>query len=95
MLAATGYADDQIGDVQPGDSQRVADLLDRAGTYLQVHARPSEARPLFERALRIDEASYGPDHPIVAMRLNNLALLLRDLGDPASARRCWSGRWYR
>ena len=30
------------------------------------------------RALAIDEASYGPDHPRVANRLNNLAHLLQD-----------------
>ncbi len=29
------------------------------------------------RALKIDEKSYGPDHPKVAIRLNNLALLLQ------------------
>ena len=29
------------------------------------------------RALMIDERSYGPDHPKVAIRLNNLALLLQ------------------
>ena len=29
------------------------------------------------RALAITEASYGPDHPRVAIRLNNLAELLR------------------
>ena len=29
------------------------------------------------RALAIDEASYGPDHPNVAIRLNNLAQLLQ------------------
>jgi hypothetical protein len=28
-------------------------LLDRAATYLQVHARLAEARPLAERALAI------------------------------------------
>ncbi|MCA8902442.1 MAG: tetratricopeptide repeat protein, partial [Hyphomonas sp.] len=28
--------------------------------------------------LAIDEKSYGPDHPRVAIRLNNLALLLED-----------------
>ena len=61
-------------------------LLDRAATYLQVHARLGEARPLAERALAIAEAAYGPDHPDVATRLNNLALILRDLGDPAAAR---------
>jgi tetratricopeptide (TPR) repeat protein len=30
------------------------------------------------RALAIDEASYGKDHPTVAIRLNNLAQLLQD-----------------
>jgi tetratricopeptide (TPR) repeat protein len=29
------------------------------------------------RALAIDEKAYGPDHPKVAMRLNNLAQLLQ------------------
>ena len=29
------------------------------------------------RALAIDEKSYGPDHPNVAIRLNNLAELLQ------------------
>src|SRR5208337_309288 len=28
---------------------------------------------LYRRALAIDEQSYGPDHPTVAIRLNNLA----------------------
>jgi len=44
------------------------------------------ARPLQERALAIDEAIYGPDHPVVAVDLNNLALILRGLGDVAGAR---------
>jgi Tetratricopeptide repeat len=32
---------------------------------------------MYRRALAIDEASYGPDHPKVAIRLNNLAGLLQ------------------
>src|SRR5262249_5288898 len=32
---------------------------------------------LHRRALAIDEASHGPDHPDVANRLNNLATLLQ------------------
>ena len=68
-------------------------LLDRAATYLQVHARLAEARPLAERALAIDEAAYGPDHPDVAIRLNNLALILRDLGQLARPGRWPNGRW--
>jgi tetratricopeptide (TPR) repeat protein len=35
-----------------------------------------EAEPLMRRALAIDEASYGDDHPNVAVDLNNLAALL-------------------
>ena len=31
-----------------------------------------------DRALQIDEDSYGPLHPNVAVRLNNLAQLLQD-----------------
>ncbi len=57
-------------------------LLDRAATFLQVHGRLGEARPLSERALAITEAVYGPDHPIVGTDLSNLALILRDLGEP-------------
>jgi hypothetical protein len=37
-----------------------------------------EAEPLMRRALDIDQKSYGPDHPRVAIRLNNLASLLQD-----------------
>ena len=44
------------------------------------------ARPLYERALRIDEAALGPTHPDVATSLNNLAVLLRAQGDYAGAR---------
>ena len=44
---------------------------------LRATNRLGEAEPLYRRALAIDEASYGPDHPDVAIDLNNLALLLR------------------
>ena len=60
-------------------------LLDRAGIYLQSRGEPAAARPLLDRALTITEAAYGPEHPAVATRLNNLALVLGDLGEPAAA----------
>ena len=44
------------------------------------------ARAAFERALGIDEKSFGPDHPNVATDVNNLGLVLRALGDLAGAR---------
>ncbi|MFD9741457.1 FxSxx-COOH system tetratricopeptide repeat protein [Umezawaea sp. NPDC059074] len=61
-------------------------LLDRAATYLRVHGQPVDARILFERALAIDEATYGPVHPIVATALSNLGGAVRDLGQPADAK---------
>jgi tetratricopeptide (TPR) repeat protein len=44
---------------------------------LQATNRLAEAEPLMRRALAIDEKSYGPDHPNVAIRLNNLASMLQ------------------
>jgi tetratricopeptide (TPR) repeat protein len=49
--------------------------------------QPDAARPLLERALAIDEASYGPSHPAVAADLKNLATILQNLGQPAAVRR--------
>jgi len=43
---------------------------------LKATNRLAEAEPLMRRALAIDEASYGPDHPDVATALNNLVSLL-------------------
>ena len=39
-----------------------------------------------KRALRIAEAAFGPDHPIVATGVNNLGGLLKAQGDLAGAR---------
>ncbi|MFM7925076.1 MAG: tetratricopeptide repeat protein, partial [Planctomycetaceae bacterium] len=47
--------------------------------------RLSEAEPLYRRALLIDETSYGPNHPTVAIRLNNLAGLLYATNRPVEA----------
>lgn len=45
----------------------------------------TEAEPLMHRALAIDEHSFGPTHPTVAIHLNNLAQLLRDTNRLAEA----------
>ena len=52
----------------------------------------AQARGCFERALRIDEAAFGPDHPNVARDVNNLGLVLKDLGELAQARGCYERR---
>jgi tetratricopeptide (TPR) repeat protein len=52
-------------------------LMNQLGQYLNAKALLREAEPLMRRALTIDEASYGPEHPRVARDLNNLASLLQ------------------
>jgi hypothetical protein len=42
--------------------------------------RAAEAEPLQRRALAISEQTLGPNHPDVAVRLDNLAAPWRDLG---------------
>jgi tetratricopeptide (TPR) repeat protein len=84
VLAATAHLDREPAPA----AELLADtswLLDLAGTYLLVHARLDDALTLFERALTINETTYGPNHPTVAIRLSNLAWSLRDQGHPDQA----------
>ena len=85
VLAVSGHCDRIAGQLDAATAADTSWLLDRAGIYLQVHGRLTDAKPLVERALAITEAAYGPDHPAVATDLNNLALILRDLGQPETA----------
>ncbi len=56
------------------------------GYHLQhMIADYAGARAAYERALRIDENALGPEHPTVAIRVNNLGNLLREMGDYAGA----------
>lgn len=43
--------------------------------FLSLQNKHSEAEPLYERALRVYEDSFGPNHPRVAETLRNLAVL--------------------
>jgi tetratricopeptide (TPR) repeat protein len=45
------------------------------------------ARRYYARALAIDEEAYGPDHPEVAVDLQNLAEVLDAMGRKQEARR--------
>ncbi|MFO0776824.1 MAG: tetratricopeptide repeat protein [Nitrospira sp.] len=48
----------------------MATPLNNLAQLLQATNRLAEAEPLMKRALAIDETSYGPEHPKVAIRLN-------------------------
>jgi tetratricopeptide (TPR) repeat protein len=61
---------------EAGIAEPVARLYNELGLLFEAKARYAEAEPLFRRALAIAEASHGPDHPNVAIRLSNLAHLL-------------------
>jgi hypothetical protein len=60
-----------------GISRPSARLMNQLGLYLKTRGQFPSAEPLYQRALVIDEQSFGPEHPDVARDLNNLALLLQ------------------
>ena len=64
------------------------DIGDVGGGVLKELGDLAAARQCYDRALQIDEAAFGPDHPEVATDVSNLGLLLRDLGDLAGAHQC-------
>ena len=61
-------------------------LWNELGYHLHSSGAHGEAKAAFARALRIDEAALGPDHPNVANRVNNLGGALKELGKLRDAR---------
>jgi tetratricopeptide (TPR) repeat protein len=45
----------------------------------------AKAEPLYKEALEIWQKVLGPEHPLTATSLNNLAALYQDMGDYAKA----------
>jgi tetratricopeptide (TPR) repeat protein len=62
-----------------------ARLLNRTGVALEGRASYSDAIPLLQRALAINEKVLGPDHPDTAEILNNLAGLYESQGNYPAA----------
>jgi tetratricopeptide (TPR) repeat protein len=60
-----------------GIANPTARLMNELGVLFSAKAVYARADLLFRRALAIDEANLGKDHPTVATDLNNLAELLR------------------
>jgi len=52
-------------DLQPLAAKACPSQAPRLGGYEHHNPEPAAARPLLERALTIDEAAYGPEHPAV------------------------------
>jgi serine/threonine protein kinase/Tfp pilus assembly protein PilF len=59
----------------------VSALLDDLATLYTTEQQWGLAKQTYERALEIDRRILGDDHPRVAMRLNNLALVAQSMGD--------------
>ena len=68
-------------------SAQLANLMNNFGVYLASIAEFDKAEPLYQRSLRIREASFGPNHPDVALSLNNLASLLSNTNRKSEAER--------
>jgi tetratricopeptide (TPR) repeat protein/MinD-like ATPase involved in chromosome partitioning or flagellar assembly len=67
----------RVAEEECGESPELANILGETSSALHHQARFTTAEHFGRRALAIDEQSYGPDHPRVALRLNNLAQLLK------------------
>jgi Tfp pilus assembly protein PilF len=67
-------------------SNETARLFNQDGIYLYARAEYAQAKRMIERALTIDEAAFGPNHPSVAIRLNNLGGVLQSQGDLTGAK---------
>jgi tetratricopeptide (TPR) repeat protein len=63
-----------------------ASLFGLVGRHLLHRGQLTEARPVLERSLTILEETLGPEHLDVAASANNLAVVVRELGDLDSAR---------
>lgn len=71
----------------PAQSQATQELENAVRDFRQQFGarRFTEAVSTGERALRLGEAAFGPDHPFVATQCHNLALALRRAGRAADA----------
>jgi len=65
---------------ESAEDQDLAEALQKAAHYLSDRGRYEQAEPLYQRALRIGQQIWGPEHPQVAETLCDLAYLSYVLG---------------
>ncbi len=80
LLAALKQAE-KFGDQ---DTRLVTSLNNLANLY-RAQGKHSEVEPLLQRALAIYEKTLGPEHPYVALGLENYAAFLREMDRNAEA----------
>src|SRR5262249_33902241 len=69
-----------------GVLQEIAEAQRRDGRPEGARRNLDAARRYLERALAIAESTYGANHYTVALRRNNLGVLLKEMGDLKGAR---------
>lgn len=69
-----------------GGSIELAVMLDNIGSGHLQKGNPAAAKQLHERALRIQEKHYGPNHVQVGVTLDNLGIAHTELGNPEYAK---------
>jgi tetratricopeptide (TPR) repeat protein len=69
-------------------SQEAARLLNQTGMYLMQRGRYAEAEPVLHRTRVMCEQVLGPDHPLTASSLGNLAALYQEQGKYDQAEAC-------
>jgi len=75
------------GEAEKRDSENAGGLYNSLGYYLKImFADYKGAIEYYERALRIDEKRLGKEHPDVAIWINNIGMVLQDMGDLQGAR---------
>ncbi len=80
-LAASGHAENlRVALAHTGK------VLNQAALYLQLRAEFLAAKKVFERAVPIVEAVFGPNDPKVAVAGNNLGAVIQVLGDQEGAK---------
>ncbi len=67
-------------------SGEVTELLREAGNYLQDRGEAHAARPLFDRAYRLNRHRLDADDPIMLNAASDLAVVLRHVGEYERAR---------
>jgi tetratricopeptide (TPR) repeat protein len=76
-----------VAQSQPKDDPVEAGLADQLGIVLLANGDLEGAQKQTERALRIDEMVYGPQHSSVAIAADNLGVILKTKGDLDGAQR--------